>query len=250
MTTNRAFIIGLLLINSMGVVAHAQVMQSSSYRIESDSLNMGGTRSTSGYYTLEDTIGEIGTGNSSSTSYQLGAGYQQMNEDYLAMTAPADVTMSPSLGGLTGGTSDGSTSLTVTTDSQGGYQLTIAASNNPAMQSPDGDQIQDYAPADTPPDFTFAVSAGDARFGFSPEGTDIAARFKDDGDECSVGSSDTALACWDGLSTTPEEFVRRTSGNHPDGTVTTLRFKVGLGANAAVPEGMYYATTTITALSL
>lgn len=246
------FIVAVCIIASFtGAIARAQVMQSASYRIESDSMNMGGARSTSGSYSLEDTAGEVGTGESSSTSYQLGAGYQQMLEDYLAMTAPADVTMSPALGGLTGGTSNGSTAVTVTTDSAAGYQLLISASSSPALQSPDGDQIADYVPGGANPDYDFTVAAGQAFFGYSPEGADIASRFEDDTALCGTGgTSDTSLKCWDGLSITPEEFARRTSGNHPSGTVTTLQFRVGLGANAAVTEGMYTATTTITALSL
>lgn len=230
--------------------ATAQVMQSASYRIESDSVNMGGARSASSTYALEDTVGEVATGDSASLSYLLGAGYQHTLVDYLSLSASPDVVLSPELGGITGGTSNGSTTITVITDSAAGYQLTIAASNSPALQSAEGNTIANYVPSGSDPDFSFTVSAGDERFGYSPEGTDIATRFKDNSTVCNTGSGDTSLACWDGITTTASEFARRTSPNHPSGSTTTLRFRVGLGSNAFVPEGTYRATTTVTALTL
>lgn len=246
----KYFVISSILALTLALVAEAQVMQSTNYRIESDSLNFGGGRSASSTYTLEDTMGEIATGESASTTYRLGAGYQHTLLNYLSLSASPDVTLSPTLGGLTGGTSNGSTTLTVITDNAAGYQLTIVASNSPAMQSPEGNQIANYVASTSDPDFTFTVAAGDERFGYSPEGTDIATRFKDNGSVCNTGSSDASLSCWDGITTTPAEFARRTSGNHPTGTNTVLRFRVGLGANAMVTEGTYYATTTVTALQL
>jgi hypothetical protein len=230
--------------------ALAQVMQSSSYRIESDSLNFGGNRSTSSSYALEDTAGEIATGYSSSSSYVLGAGYQQTLENYLSLSLIEDVVMSPTLGGLTGGTSNGSTTAVVLTDNAAGYQLTIKATATPAMRSGTGDTILDYAPSGADPDYAFNVPAAVGQFGFSPEGIDISARYRDNGSICNSGSSDTSLACWDGLSSTEREIAHRTSSNHPNGSTTTLRFRVGIGANAAIPEGTYFATTTVTALPL
>lgn len=79
-------------------------MTSTSYSIQSDSVNFG-RQGNSSSYRLEDTLGEVATGDSASASYNLHAGYQQMNVVYLAMTSASDVTMSPTLGGITGGTS-------------------------------------------------------------------------------------------------------------------------------------------------
>lgn len=243
-------LIAFLAMNFLGIAAHAQVMQSTNYRIESDSINVGGVRSTSSNYSLEDTTGEMASGESSSATYYLGAGYQHTLADYLSLSVSPDVVLTPALGGLTGGTSNGSTTLTVITDNAAGYQLLINSSGTPSMQSPSGNQIGDYTPGGADPDFAFTVNAGDARFGYSPEGADIATRFKDDGVTCNTSSGDTSLSCWDGITTTPAEFARRTNANHPTGTATVLRFRVGLGSNAMIPNGTYYATTTITAISL
>ena len=229
--------------------AHAAVMQSTNYRLQSDSINIGGARGTSSSYALEGTVGEVGTGLSSSTSYNLSAGYQQTLVNYLAMTGPQNVVMSPTLGGVTGGTANGSTTVIVTTDDPAGYQLTITASTSPAMKS-GANSIADYVPGGAAPDFTFGIAPNTGTFGFSPEGTDIAQRYKDNGSACNTGSTDTSLACWDGLSTTARVIASKTSGNHPNGTQTTIRFRTGLGTNSGIPNGDYYATTTLTAVAL
>ena len=234
---------------SVGNFAVAQVRQSTNYRIQSDSINIGGVYSSSTSYQLEDTTGEIATGESASASFSLKAGYQQMQESYLALTASADVVLSPSIGGLTGGTSNGSTSVTATTDNAAGYQLTISAENNPAMQK-GVDSIEDYAPAGDP-DFIFATSSTNAYFGYSPEGSDIVSRFKDNGsDTCNTGSSDTALACWDGLSTSDVVISQSASSNHPSGTETSVRFRVDVGGSVGLVPGDYIATTTLTLIAL
>lgn len=227
----------------------AQVRQSTSYQIHSDSVNTGGALSSSANYSLEDTTGEQATGLSDSTSYSMRAGYQQMQEIYLAISSPAsDVSMSTSIGGLTGGTAVGSTAVKVTTDNAAGYQLLIAASADPAMQSGSA-SLADYVPAGDP-DFTFVTNASDAHFGFSPEGEDIAQRFHDLAGVCNAGTGDTVDACWDGLTTSNAEIARRTNANHPNGSTTTIKFRVGVGSSAHPAPGTYVATSTVTVLPL
>ena len=59
--------------------AFAAVMQSATYQIQSDSLNIGGTEnSSSASYKVSDTVGETGTGLLSSALYILKAGYRQV----------------------------------------------------------------------------------------------------------------------------------------------------------------------------
>ncbi len=226
----------------------AQMMQSSSYRIESDSVNFGGGLSSSTNYAIESTGGEVATGESSSGSYKLKAGYQQMQGAFISLTPADAVVLSPSLPGITGGTSNGSTTVTVVTDSPAGYELTIRASQSPAMQK-SGDTIADYNPTGET-DFVFAIGATDAHFGYSPSGVDIPQRFKDDGGACNISSGDTPLACWDGLSTSDVAIARSTSGNQPSGASTTINFRVGIGGSVVQPPGTYTATTTLTALPL
>lgn len=229
----------------------AQVRQSTNYRIQSDSINFGGGLSSSTNYELESTAGEIATGPSNSTNYIVNAGYQQMQVVYVALTGASDVILSPAIGGLTGGTSNGSTTIRVTTDSPAGYQLTIEAENNPAMQ--DGaNTIADYAPVGAVPDYSFDTANTEAHFGYSPDGVDLVARFLDDDvDTCGGGGSvDGKLTCWDGLSTTAETISQGSGSNHPDGATTTVNFRVGVGDTVGQAPGVYYATTTITAVAL
>lgn len=227
----------------------AQVRQSTSYQIESDSINIGGGLASSTSYIQESTVGEQATGLSQSASYQLKAGYQQMHEVYLAMSSPVDVTMIGPIGGISGGTSTGSTTVTVTTDSRAGYQLSINASNDPAMQS-GSFTIADYVPVGDP-DFSFTVAGGESYFGFSPEGADVVDRFLDNGvDTCNTSTNETAGACWDGLATTPTPIAQGNGSNHPAGADTTIEFMVGIGAGANQEPGTYVATTTLTLLSL
>lgn len=227
----------------------AQTMQSTNYRIQSDSVNFGGGLSTSTNYSLESTAGEIATGDGTSASYNLKAGYQQMLTTFISMTAANAVLMTPSIPGVSGGIANGSTTVTVTTDSAAGYQMTISASQSPAMQK-GSDTIADYVPVGNP-DFTFITNAPDAHLGYSPSGVDVTARFKDNGAVCGTGGTgETNLACWDGLSTTPLEIVRRTSANTPNGSTTTVNFRVGIGGSVVQTGGTYTATTTLTAVSL
>jgi hypothetical protein len=172
-----------------------------------------------------------------------------MQEVFISLTPSADIVMSPTLGGVTGGTSNGSTTVTVLTDSPSGYELTIEASQSPAMQK-GADTIADYGPVGDP-DFDFTTGASDSHFGYSPEGADVVQRFLDNGvDTCNTDSDDTPLSCWDGLSTTAETIASNSSANHPDGATTTIRFRVGIGNSVNQSPGTYTATTTLTALSL
>ncbi len=229
-------------------VGEAQVRSSGNYQIQSDSINVGGGLSTSTSYTQESTVGEIATGPADSTSYALRAGYQQMQEVYLSLMVSGDVLMLPSLPGITGGTANGSTTFTVLTDSPSGYQLSVQAENDPAMQY-GAYSITDYD-AGAEPDFSFIVGGGAALFGYTPEGVDVAPAFLDDGGVCGITTQDTPLACWDGLTTTARSIAVGEGANHPLGATTTVHFRVGVGSSAGVVPGVYTATTTVTALPL
>ncbi len=229
-------------------VTSAQVRQSASFQIESDSINFGGGLGTSTNYTLESTAGEVGTGESSSATYALKAGYQQMVTRFISMSAPASVAMTPSIVGITGGESNGSTSVTIITDSAAGYALTIEAESSPAMVK-GSDTIADYAPSGNP-DYTFTTASDDAHFGYSPSSIDVVQRFQDNGGVCNVSGTDTLLACWDGLDTVAETIVQGSAGNAPNGATTTIYFRVGIGGGVSQPAGAYTATTTLTAIAL
>lgn len=253
---NLFFLSGSIIVLTLFVavwtsVVSAQVMSSSNYQIQSDSVNFGGGYSSSANYQLESTAGELGTGSSASTNYELRAGYQQTLESYISLSAGSDVLLSPSIPGVSGGFATGSTTFTVVTDSLGGYELTIESQNNPSMQS-GANTIADYVPGGGVPDYNFTIGAADAYFGFSPEGSDVVQRYLDNGvDTCNESAgSNTTDKCWDGLSTTARVIASGGASNHPAGTETKVKFQVGVGGSVAQPPGSYVATTTVTAIAL
>lgn len=244
------FFFTLLAVSIVGVpVALAYVASSTNYRIQSDSVNTGGIFSTSTSYRAEDTLGESGTGTSSSATFVIKAGYQQMHDSYLAVSAPGNITLAPSIPSNGGGVANGSAVWTVTTDNEAGYTMNIRASSTPALTS-GANSFANYVPAGANPDFTFTTPAAAARFGFTPEGVDIVQKYKDNGVSCNVGGSDAASACWGPLLTTADTVSTRTSSNHPSGTGTTIRFRAESGASNVQPAGSYVATTTLTVLAL
>ena len=247
--TCAAFVLTLFTASSLQL-SMAETMGSSNYQIQSDSLNVGGGYSSSGSYQLESTAGEVATGLTSSDSFRVYAGFQQTQGSYIALSTSGDVTLSPTLQGVSGGYASGTASANVVTDSPGGYSMTIQAENSPAMQS-DTHTIADYASDTADPDYSFSVTASEAELGFSPEGADIVERYLDLGGSCNQsGGSDTSDTCWDGLSTTPTTIALGSGSNHPSGTDTTIVFQLGIGASVNQAPGMYVATSTITVTAL
>jgi hypothetical protein len=167
------------------------------------------------------------------------------------MSTPSDVIMSPALGGITGGTSNGSTTVTVTTDSPAGYDLLLEAQNNPAMQS-GVNSIPNHS-IKLRLDYDFTITAGSA-FGVHTSGTDASVAFLHNGlNGCGPlngGYIDDVDKCWRGISSTTFSVASRPNANHPSGTATNLYFRVGVSAGAGVVDGLYTATTTLTALPL
>ncbi len=239
-----AFIFALLI-----SVAHGAVMQSTNYSIQSDSINASGGLSNSSNYSLESTGGEIGSGDSGSTNYQLRAGYQQMQEVFISISGATTTVLSPSIGGISGGTANGSTTVTVITDSPAGYALMIQSATTPALQS-GANTILDYVPTGANPDFTFTTDATDSQLGFSPEGADVASRYLDLAGNCNSGTGNSASTCWDGLATTTKVIATKNGSNHPLGATTTILFRVGIGGSVNQAPGTYIATTTLTAIAL
>lgn len=223
-------------------------MSSGSYKIPSDSINVGGNSSGSSSYNMLDTVGEAGTGTSSSSSYTVNAGFIAMQETYLALSSPSDVTMN-SISGLTGGTGTGSAAWTVTTDNAAGYSLSIRSTTSPALQS-GGDSFANYAPVSSDPDYSWSIATSASEFGFSPEGSDIVSRFKDNGSACNTGSLDTSDKCWDGFSTSDVVMSQRTSANHPGGTTTTVKLQSEIGTSKIQTSGNYSAEIVVTVVAL
>ncbi len=226
-----------------------QVRSSTNYQIERDTLNVGGGLGTSPSFQLNTSVGETAPGLATSSGFTVTGGFQQADtEVILSLRGGAAVVMDTAIGGISGGTSRGSTSVNAQTNGAAGYQLTIEASQNPAMQSA-SDTIANYVPAGPSADTNFVTGVTDAHFAFSPFGTDVGNRWRVNGGTCGSGSA-SSTACWDGLSTSPITIASASGANTPTGATTTVHFAVGVGGGANQAPGTYVATTTITLLSL
>lgn len=244
-------ILAMVLGSSLTPFALAYVASSTNYRIQSDSINFAGGRSTSTNFVMEDTVGEVGTGTSTSASYNLHAGYQAMQTGgTISISAPSDVTLSGAITTESGGQANGSVVWTVITDNSAGYTLAIKAAASPAFVS-SSNSFADYTPVSgSDPDYTWSVDDNVKEFGFTPEGTDIVAKYKDNGASCNTGSGNTASACWDDLTTSDQTISQRASATGGSGVSTTVRFRAEAGASSAPAAGTYTASITVTATAL
>lgn len=250
---NKRFLIIALGVSILiiGITVRAHAMSSSNYKIQNDSINNGGIDlATSTNYRIKDTVGEVATGNSTSTSYNLYSGYRQMEADYsVSISGGGVAALTPSIGGVTGGTATATTSFTVITDNPEGYDLSVKTDTNPALKS-GLYSFADYAPASAgTPDYEWLISSSDSEFGFSPEGADIKQKYKDDGGSCNAGGSDNPDKCWYGLSTSDESISNSGAANNPSGTQTTIKLKAESGSAHIQEAGAYTATITATAMT-
>lgn len=182
---------------------------------------------------------------------------QSVTGEISFLTPASDVSMSPALAGITGGTSNGSTYVRVLTNNISGYSMTLTASSSDGMVgNTQGGVIPAYVPASgITPDFTFTVPANSAAFGYTVEASttaDLASDFMDNGaDTCGTGSSDTVDACWVNASTTARTIINRSTATAASGATTTIKFRVVINSNPtpAIPADTYVATTTLTAVT-
>ncbi len=257
-------IFSLALLNPAGALlltTIASVMESENYKIQFDSINSGGERQTSENYIMEDTIGEMATGISSSESYNLYAGYQQMNETFLSISDGADINMSGL--DMDNSTSTGSTSWTVITDNAAGYKLEVyanATSTNACARyylcnSDTQEEFADYQEASGTTPEIWNTADGNYEFGFSAYGEDVTDVTWGSGSSCGSGTSLPQDLFYRGFNdendSGPEtiEIANRGSGTGAGGIVTN--FCLGaVQSNVYAPSGVYTATTTARATAL
>ncbi len=183
---------------------------------------------------------------------------QTINSELAFSTPASDVTLSPSLGGLTGGTSNGGTQFIITAGSSSGYSITLTASSSLGMigNASSTNYIPAYATSSSfVADYVFNVPTNKAYFGYTVEASttaDLTQLFKDDGvSTCGTGSNDGTDACWVGATSTPLLIINRSGPTAASGATTTLKFRVKIMPNPVpvIPDDTYVATTTLTATS-
>ncbi len=180
---------------------------------------------------------------------------QQITEEISFTVAAADVTMNGTIGGITGGSATGTTQAVVRTNSAGGYNMTVAFANDPAMlgETTGNTGIRDYGTSTAAePTYNFNASTS-AQFAYTVSASstsDLDNSFRDNGSAiCNVANvTDTANRCWKGPSTSPFTIINRTTAAG-SGATTTLTFVVLVPSNPSpqLEEDFYTATATLTA---
>ena len=134
--------------------------------------------------------------------------------------------------------------------------MTLEASSSGAMigDRDNTKSIPAYAPA-TPsiPDMGFLVPANSARFGYTVMASTSAEAtpwFQNNGSACNAGATNDGSHCWLNASTTAFYIMNTTGATAASGSTSTLIFHVKINPNPApmIPDDMYVATTTLTAL--
>ena len=183
---------------------------------------------------------------------------QVVSSELAFVTPVSNLTLSPSLGGLTGGTAIGAVQFEIRSADALGYVVTLAASSSVGMigLSSSTNSIPAYVPATTGiPDYTFTVPAHKAYFGYSVMATntpDVVPLFLSNGSSaCNTGSNNIYGTCWLNASTTAITILNRTSVTPNSGATSSLDFQVTIQPNPSpvIPDDSYVATTTLTATS-
>ena len=176
---------------------------------------------------------------------------QTITAEISFLATSSAVTMAGNIAGITGGNATATTQVVVQTNSAGGYNMTLAFSNTPAMR---GDAtgnvgIVNYGTTSIPTYNFFASSS--AVFAYrvtASTTTDVAQAFLNNGTTCNTGSLSTANNCWMGPSTTAMVIINRGVAATTSAT-TTLQFRVNVPNNPtpALQSDTYTATATLTA---
>ncbi len=201
-----------------------------------------------GYFFIEPQVGLAVTTSTFSVSQDI------TGETSFLVLAP-NVTMTGSLNGITGGTSNGSTTVVVQTNAVNGYTMNIAFYDNVGSTAMRGQvtgsqSISDYPASTTQPSITFSTASSAAVFGFTvgaASTTDLDASFLNNGSVCNTGSTYTADSCWMTPTTTAFQVIDRGS-SATDGATSTIYFRVHVPNNPTpgLVVDTYTATATLT----
>lgn len=180
---------------------------------------------------------------------------QNITAELAFVASTTDVAMDSGIASLTGGTSNGTTTVAINTNNSAGYNLTLGFSSSTAMNQDGGTGfINNYAPASAgTPDYNFDATELFGQFAYrvtADQVADLDASFEDNGSNAcgSGGGNNTYDACWLNGSTTAKTIIDRSSATS-GGSTTTLNFRVSVPANPSptIPTGSYTATATLTA---
>lgn len=200
-----AVLFGMLL--ASGPVYCDMISPDNSFRIYADAIDTGGTISTGGVYSLQDSISEPIATSTTGGIYEVRGGYQAMTSSSISMSISS---ASLNLGDLSvNSVSSASTIVTITTDDESGYALSIASLSGTSLNAVAGDNV---------------VTAGVEEYGVALSGADR------------IFTNDNAVVAGLGISS---------SSTPVNASATTLTFKASIGP--ATVAGNYSQTITLQA---
>lgn len=198
------------------------------------------------YFTVEPTVA-VGQGVEETFTVS-----QEITGEIAFEIAPNDVTMAPTIPGLSGGSATGSTPFTVSTNNPAGYTVTIEFEDTDAMQYNDGSAVIPDIGSTVYFSMASGVAANEAAFAFTVTGDNTVSALLDDGGTCGSGTA-SADNCWTlppNTSTTPFTIVDSSTDTPSGGVENEVHFSVLVNANPnpSLPLGTYTATATLTAV--
>lgn len=175
-------------------------------------------------------------------------------------TAASDITMLPTIAGLTGGAASGTTNFAITTNNPAGYNVNISFASSTALEFNDGPEsipnLENTSVTGVLEDFDFGtgLDPNEAAFAYSIDAADhndVVAKFTGTTSGCNTGTETTADGCWflQSNASTDEQIINTSEATTASGDTFDIYFKAVVEANPdpTLPLGTYTATATLTA---
>ncbi|MEI7690784.1 MAG: hypothetical protein WCI63_04120 [bacterium] len=223
---------------------YAFSMDSSNYQIEEDSINFMGEPSSSLHYKLNESGGEVGTGESTSSHYVLGAGFWGAAQSTISISGSSVINMGDISGTGFSSLTTNSGTWNVKTDNDTGYTLQWRAQNVNMVSG--SDTLGPFVPTvgGTPNTWSGmpnTVSWWGGHLGKDSTTTDTA----------KWGTLDTyAGGKWLNVGTSDYSIVSRPSSTTTSGDNEVIYAGAEVGTNKIQPTGTYSVIVILTAIAL